>query len=253
MEKTKIIRNPQNKEEEKNGVSIADSREWNLLSIKFFSCMSKMQIESDTAKSMIAWGKIVTAYSEPHRKYHGKKHISRMFHLLLENQNLIPLQMFCVVLVTICFHDYDKCPSVSALKASEILKEAGVKSEYIKMIDRMIHKTDHFNSPHLENMPEKLIICLDLAPLAIKRQDFAKNTKHLWHEYKHQTANSNISNTDKKDDFIAGCYGLFYVLLSKKKVFPIPCFEKKYEIDARRNMKWLMRQKPEFWAEFLVD
>lgn len=254
------IKNPQGKDEKEKGVSIKDSKEWNLLSLKFFSCMNKMQINPDTAKSMIAWSSIVQAYSVSYRKYHGKKHISRMIHLLIKYQSMIPESMFCMALVTICLHDFEECPFASAQKANEILKEANVKPEYIKTISRMILKTDHAKSPNLENGTEKLIVCLDLIPLAIDRQSFAKNTKHLWCEYKFQTQKSERSMIEKKGDFVSGCYHLFNVIMfnvikpdKQNKIYPLPFFEEKYELKAKRNMKWFMNQPFEFWEKFLVD
>jgi predicted metal-dependent HD superfamily phosphohydrolase len=119
-------------------------------------------------------------YCEPHRHYHGLAHIAWLF----ETARGLPLTEEQVL--AIWFHDaVYEIPSqhneeASARLAGELLRNDGYPDDRIELVQRMVLDTkEHY--PSIE--PSRIVVDLDLAPLAVSWDEFRANSEKIRREY----------------------------------------------------------------------
>ncbi len=175
--------------------------------------------------------KIIYNYNSPERYYHTMQHINEMFSLLEDwekdnhfHSTYIPL--------AILFHDaiynpFSKTNEEDSVKLFDesVYMDSKAKQEIKDLI--MITKTHQSNGYHVQD----LMIDLDLAILGSNSIRFDEYERQIRAEYK--SVSDQVYNAGRIE-FIRG-------IMDRPKIFLDDYFYKKYEENARTNLKNLLK------------
>ena len=178
--------------------------------------------------------RLISAYTEPSRHYHGAKHIRHCLEQLDLVRKICP--GLIAVEASIWFHDvvYDADRKdnefLSARVAAERLHEMGMPQPTISVVEELILNTRHQEMPMSRG--GKFMVDIDLSGLGQSPARFNADGRDIRKEYAHI------------DDavFNKGRAALFQRLLDRPTIYATPFFRDRYEEQARQNLSNSLRR-----------
>ena len=174
------------------------------------------------------FGRLVTAYSEPHRHYHNLDHIR---HCLSEFDNASALAEYPdEVEFAIWLHDAVYDPKAadnevkSALWAAEILKLDGCPDRMREHVSNLILVTKHSQAP--ANRDAELVVDIDLAILGQPSEVFDAYEKGIRAEYSWVPMQLYAEARSR----------VLLSFLDRPRIYFTSHFEVRYEAQARANL-----------------
>lgn len=154
----------------------------NFLQISWERCWSALGAKGDGHDVM---ARLLSAYNEPHRKYHTERHLRECLDLFARHRSwaVEPAE----VEMALWFHDaiYDTKACDNEAKSAEWaereLSEAGVSAEHIGRIADHILATRHAAVP--QGQDQMLLVDIDLAILGANRSRFEEYERQVREEY----------------------------------------------------------------------
>jgi predicted metal-dependent HD superfamily phosphohydrolase len=176
--------------------------------------------------ALFSW--LVTAYSEPHRRYHNAGHVE---HALAEFDGAASLAEHPdEVEFAIWLHDvvYDpqgaENEEKSAQLASEILLAAGVSEAVSARVRDLVLATRHGEPPQTPDA--RLLVDIDLAILGQSADIFDLYDRNIRQEYSWVPAM----------EYIAGRSAILRGFLNRPRIYSTERFELMYGLQARENL-----------------
>jgi len=170
---------------------------------------------------------LVRRYSEPHRHYHGLRHISRCFQELDEvrGQADHPFE----VELALWLHDavYDPKRSDNEEASARYAREALgrlLQEEQLELIHCLIMATRHTEPP--KSNDQGLIADIDLAILGSPEEEYRKYEDGIRREYCYMP----------EDRFRSGRAKLLEKFLKRDHIYYMDHFRERYEATARANL-----------------
>lgn len=178
--------------------------------------------------------RLISAYAEPQRKYHGIQHLSECLQLL--EQHLDLAREPAEIEIALWFHDAiydvktkDNEARSAAWSATELLR-AGVARERVERISQHILATRHATLP--QGQDQALLVDIDLSILAAPRARFAEYEAQIREEYR--WVPGFIFRRKRR--------GLLAELLARDPLYNTPRLRAALEDQARENLAFSLRQ-----------
>ena len=178
--------------------------------------------------------KIIKHYSEPHRAYHTLKHIKNSLKEFDEVKDLCEKPN--EVEFAIWFHDIiynprkDNNEEKSADLAYKKAKEMNLSKNFAEDIKQFILASKHQTTP--TRIDAQIMIDIDLAGFGKSEKEFWEQNKLVRKEYSFYS--------DK--DFNLGRSILLNSFLIRSHIYLTKHFRKKYETQARKNIKKMIKK-----------
>lgn len=177
---------------------------------------------------------LLSAYSEPQRKYHTVQHLSECLALFERHLDLAiePAE----VEISLWFHDavYDVKASDNELKSSEWaeaeLRKAGVSADRIERIRNHILATRHSVLP--QGQDQMLLVDIDLSILGALRPRFMEYEEQVRAEYSWVPAPL----------FRSKRRAVLAEFLARNPIYNTPRLREALEHQARENLAWSLEQ-----------
>lgn len=179
-------------------------------------------------------------YSEPHRAYHTLKHIQ---HCFWECDEVWPyLVNRPAVELALWYHDaiYDVQPTPdpqakdnetrSADLARSIILAAGLGTEFAALVEVSIFMTRHQGG--VTNSDSCLVVDIDMAILGQPQEPFLAYEREIRAEYKEIP----------EETFRKKRAEILHRFLNRPRIYSHPYFQDKYELQARKNLAFSIRQ-----------
>ncbi len=206
----------------------------NILKKRWLKLWEKIGAKGD---AVIVFDDLAKRYSEPHRFYHTLNHINRCLdefelvrHLAVDPE---------VIEMAIWHHDivYNTRAKDNEDKSAQIFlaisRKARLAEPFIKKVVGLILATKHEAIP---NAPDaKIIVDLDIANFGQSKEIFEEYRRQIRKEYEWVP---NKVFTVKSID-------IFKLFLDRKHIYQTGFFRKKYEAQARKNLKRALAQLSE--------
>lgn len=180
--------------------------------------------------------KLITRYSEAHRKYHNLEHIE---HCLQEFREIQRYAKFAnAIHFALFLHDsiYDTQSSLneemSASWASQIIKSAQIHHSFADRIANLILATKHTQPS--DDFDTQLICDIDLTPLGKPEKLFDVDGDHIRQEY----------SWVPQKEYVVGRSTFLNSLLARPAIYQTAYFREKYEAIARDNLKRAIANLP---------
>ena len=167
---------------------------------------------------------LVNRYSEPTRFYHGFSHIKEGLETYAK---LVPTPLDTLDFFSWVFHDsvYDtKLSNNEEQSAALFMKEANTLGFSMEEADKVSH-TILSTNPSAE--PVGIVNDIDFSFLGATEKIYSKNIANIRKEY----------DWVKPALWKKGRIAILTQLLARPKLYVTPLFHKKFEIQARKNMK----------------
>ena len=179
------------------------------------------------------FGKVLAHYSESHRRYHTPHHIDHC----LGQFDLATAEIDDPdgVEMAIWFHDviYNVPTTDNELRSAELFLDITrdrVDESFGQSVYDMIMITRHPATPTSND--ERVIVDVDLSSFALPWQEFKKDSENVRDEF-----------PDRADeDFYSAHMKFMRSLLKRKRFFASEFFRRKYEKNARENVKRLIKE-----------
>lgn len=189
---------------------------------RFFSLGAELQVPQDHTGRIFE--KILSGYSEPHRRYHTLEHVAAM----LGRADALGVATNELEMA-IWFHDivYDPRAVTNEQKSAEFFERemgAFLEETYLERVVALILATQHGGTLPESEVAE--VLCdLDLEILSAKPDQYCQYRDAIREEYRHVPA----------VDYAKGRAGFLREML-RHRIYRTPYFEKR-EGDARRNLE----------------
>ncbi|TVQ84593.1 MAG: hypothetical protein EA400_17300 [Chromatiaceae bacterium] len=176
------------------------------------------------------WRTLARYYNEPHRLYHGERHLAHCLEQLdLAIDRVVHPDQ---VEMAIWFHDVINQPSRpdNEARSAELFRElaAGLMPEaFIAAVVRLILATRHRETPV---NPDQQILCdIDLASFGCPWECYLRDTGHLRAEFR-----------GSDEDYCNSKRAFLQALQRRPRIFSTDFFRDRYERLARENIQRLL-------------
>ncbi|MGI9041511.1 MAG: HD domain-containing protein [Gemmatimonadales bacterium] len=187
-----------------------------------------------TRQSPETFAQLSAAYGEPHRAYHTAEHIRDC----LQQLDAAPShdRERDLVETAIWFHDLVYHPGApdnearSAAAAGRMLADAGVSSEFVAEVGRLILLTRHLDPP--ADSRGRLLCDVDLSILGRAPAQFAEFERRIRAEYARVP----------EPEYRAGRAQVLQRFLDRRPLYVTSYFRDRYEAPARLNLQDALRR-----------
>jgi predicted metal-dependent HD superfamily phosphohydrolase len=180
------------------------------------------------------YDEVIKNYAQPHRHYHTQQHVAECLEHFAELRHLaknpaeIELALwFHDVIYELLRHDNEQ---LSAEWAQSSVLKAGLDKTVANRIYGLVLATQHHAKP--DEMDTKLLIDVDLAILGTQPQRYKEYEQQIRQEYSFVPE---ITFRLKRAEILQ-------YFLAQPNIFNIPIFIKRYEQQARINLKLSLEQ-----------
>jgi len=167
-------------------------------------------------------------YSEPHRKYHTLQHLSECIAWFGTVSELAehPAEVEAALWFHDAIYELDQHDNEerSAGLARDTLSQAGISSDSVYRIERLVLATRHREPPASHD--EQLVVDIDLAIFAATEQRFAEYERQIREEYA----------IVPDDVFSQTRSGILCKFLARKRIYGSEYFRSTLEHRARTNL-----------------
>lgn len=184
--------------------------------------------------------RLVSLYSEPHRRYHSIQHLTEVLSSFAMHEELAIRS--AEVALALWFHDAIYEPKShnneerSAELALQVLTEAGTDIEIAKRVEALVLITQHTAQP--KTVDEMLLVDLDLSILASSPARYAEYEAQIRQEY----------DFVPEAVFAAKRQEILMSFMSRTSIFHTPKLHELLEGYARRNLQNAI----ELWSDTQV-
>jgi predicted metal-dependent HD superfamily phosphohydrolase len=174
-------------------------------------------------------GRLIAAYSEPHRRYHGLAHLAFLLDEVDRRSEFLGDRE--VVALAAWYHDAVYDPQAkdnerrSAIWAVEALAAAGFAPERTRAVEAMILKTASHHAGEA-SIDEALFLDMDFAILGAPPAIYAEYAENIRAEYAHVP----------DDRFRAGRGAFLKAILAQPNMFRTALYERELGAQARANI-----------------
>lgn len=182
---------------------------------------------------------LVQSYSETHRFYHTLTHIAHCLTDYAQAAHLPWISSPLEIEAALWFHDEVYCPlaqsneAKSAEKADSYLAQMGLPVQFRRTVSDLILITRHTSPP--QTFDEKLMVDIDLSILGQPRTTFQRYEQAIRKEYGRM----------RESAFRNGRVRILHGFLDRESVYHTQFFQDRYEEQARKNLRWSLRQLAE--------
>lgn len=178
------------------------------------------------------FGRLVAAYSEPHRHYHTLQHLRECFAHFEAARQLA--QRPAEIALALWFHDAvydarrDDNEKRSADWARRSARDAGLPAEVAQRVHALVMETRHRDVP--ADPDARLLVDIDLAILGAPPQRFEESDMQIRREYAHVP----------EPDFRQGRCRVLQSFLDRPAIYGTEQFHQTFEAQARDNLRRAM-------------
>lgn len=196
---------------------------------------SDLEMRSDNLLNELAlYDALIARYSEPHRKYHSRQHLTEC---LTWFESVADLAIYpAEIEAAIWFHDAIYEPTqadneeLSARWASDSLRKRAVSAASVARIQQLVLATQHAAMPTLPDA--QLLVDIDLAILGSPESRFSEYEQQIRAEY--AWVPERTFHQRRREVLLS--------FLARENIYSTQHFRDALEQQARSNLRWAIAQ-----------